>query len=451
MASALGARIGWFFRVGAMSEDLLAAWVVEERAELVLDGEYRPLLAKLIERGEIPHGMISRLGVTRPPKEDRAAFWAEALDEMIKMATESPSKLKRRCILTWLAEPTALFRDASGDVTEGREDMDEREGPPDSPAYREFSLPTMPKSLPRRSVGAEDDPLGETNEAKEDMKFQGASRSQQLFELSVGIELGWKATPVETVGGQYGSSTDMAAAIKRMSKLTKASSKTFSDLLHDGAISGDVSHVERHIDRCSQKFMADPRDTFYVAAATRLSRAWLKARGLDKGDLRVGCRYLWLLLDDKAGRGLGEVVDVELMRVAEKMIAEVDRAAGGAPIAHPRSSGPPSVASGYTDLSGMAASAASSAATKQMDDLSTAMLAQMKALVEAQQESNKAIARNESKVADLASKVGALRKGGSGAGAAEGANKGECLVCKQPGHRAAQCPLVLAAQKSAAE
>ena len=58
MASALGARIGWFFRVGAMSEDLLAAWVVEERAELVLDGEYRQLLAKLIERGEIPNGMI---------------------------------------------------------------------------------------------------------------------------------------------------------------------------------------------------------------------------------------------------------------------------------------------------------------------------------------------------------------------------------------------------------
>ena len=205
-----------------MSEELLAQWMVEERAGLSLEMEFRPLLAKLIERGEVPNGMICKLGVTMPSKEDRAEFWAEALDEMTSMASESPSKLKRRCILTWFAMPTALFRDASGDVTEGREDMDAREGPPESPAYREYSLPSVPKSLPRRPAAAEDDPLGESHEAQEDMRFQGASRSQQLFELSVSMELGWKATQVETAGGQYGSSTDMAAAIKRMSKSTKA-------------------------------------------------------------------------------------------------------------------------------------------------------------------------------------------------------------------------------------
>ena len=92
----------------------------------------------------------------------------------------------------------------------------------------------------------------------------------------------------------------------------------------------------------------------------------------------------------------------------------------------------------------MGASAVSSAVTKQVDDLSSAMLAQMKALLEANQETNKAIARNESKVADLATKVHAMKQPRE----TEDPNKGKCLVCGQPGHRAAQCPLVLAAKKS---
>ena len=57
----------------------------------------------------------------------------------------------------------------------------------------------------RAKTGPEDDPLAATQEARDDLLYQGASRTDQLYALSVSLELGWKATPVETAGGQYGS------------------------------------------------------------------------------------------------------------------------------------------------------------------------------------------------------------------------------------------------------
>ena len=259
------------------------------------------------------------------------------------------------------------------------------------------------------------------------------------------IELGWKATPVETAGGQYGSSVEMAAAIKRMAKSSKASSKTLSDLLNDGAASGDVSLIERHLDRMTQKFMADPQDTFYVSSATRVNRAWLKGRGVDPSDLRVGCRYLWLLIDDSHGRGLGKSVDLELMRSAERMVMEADRKAGSVPfnLGSAHTSKAASVASGYTGLSGISATAASSAATKQMEEMTVAMVAQMKELMAITSDLQKASSRNDSKMGELSAALKGLKKAPD-----SGIDRGKCLVCGKEGHRAANCPLVLAAKKT---
>jgi hypothetical protein len=429
-----------------MEAVFFAAWTVEERAGLVLEGEYRPRLAKLYDDGEIPLAMVTRLGVTAPSMDSRKEFWGEVCTAMEEQEpAKAISKLKRRAMISWFLEPTAAFGDEE-DVTE--QAMDEPGEGPSSPPYRSYMAPpTIPRPpAARAKTGPEDDPLAATQEARDDLLYQGASRTDQLYALSVSLELGWKATPVETAGGQYGSSVEMAAAIKRMAKSSKASSKTLSDLLNDGSTSGDVSLVERHLDRMTQKFMADPSDTFYVSGATRVNRAWLKGRGIDPGDLRVGCRYLWLLIDDSHGRGLGKSVDLELMRTAERMVMETDRKVGSAHLglgsAH--ASKAASVASGYTGLSGISASAASSAATKQMEEMTAAMVAQMKELMELTQDLQKASSRNDSKMGELSAVVKGLKKGPAGDSSTD---RGKCLVCGKEGHRAANCPLVKAAKE----
>ncbi|KAL3928926.1 MAG: hypothetical protein SGPRY_002186 [Prymnesium sp.] len=105
----------------------------------------------------------------------------------------------------------------------------------------------------------------------------------------------------------------MAAAIKRASKTR---SPLLNDLLKEGEASGDISMVELHVDKTVNQLMAESADTFFMTAGSRLTQAWSKA----KATLTPGqaCRYLVHYLDEYTCRGLPRIVDLELIRAAER-------------------------------------------------------------------------------------------------------------------------------------
>jgi len=228
----------------------------------------------------------------------------------------------------------------------------------------------------------------------------------------------------------------MSAAIKRVGK--SKSAQTLNDLLLEASKTGDTTYVERHLDRTTTKFMSNPNDHFYVAAATRLQRTWLKGKGLDQRNPRVACRYMWLILDDSQGRGLVNPVDLELMRAAERDMSPEGPEARTATLdgfgARTGSAPPSSVGSSV-----------STATSAKFEELTSTLTSQLADIASSQAALTKQVAKTDSRVSDLYSSMNKIRGSGLGNDSAA-AERGKCFVCKKKGHSAANCPVVKKAQ-----
>lgn len=223
-------------------------------------------------------------GVNSKNMESFHTFWGVLLEECSQRLQadggDAPSALARQRALLWLSLATKLF---GGDVTSGTADGEAAL----QTAADGSAAPAGTGARARASSSGKVASAALRPEERLDLDAQGATHLSQLVRLSVSMQLAHKAQPAEYEGAVYGSSLDMAAAIKRASKTR---SPLLNDLLREGEITGEITMVERHIDKTVNRLMSDSADLFFMAAGSRLTQVWSKAKSTL--NTAQACRYL---------------------------------------------------------------------------------------------------------------------------------------------------------------
>ena len=420
--------------------ELVASWLAEQRGEARLRDAWVKPLAALFDEGEWDLGDVVTELTDVTTLEGRRSTWtailAECVSRLEKEGAPAPSAIAIEKAKFWVMLPSPVVTAARGGVT--------RE--PAASASSTYVPMEEPRASPKKMFehAPAPAPSGElvesyTAEMIEDMRLQGASRPIELFGLSVGLQLGRRATAADLAKGQYGSTPTTAEGCRLA---VKGREKLLSDLIETALKTGDTSLVDRHVNRTIERWMKDSTDALHMLASTRLGNFWSKAKQISEEPL-VGVWFVQQYLDEYVGRGLPKLTDHELVRQAEKRAPVLLAIAGrpsvvGAPTKAALSDG--GAVPNHSSTASVSSLGSSMESSARDDKLLSFITEKFDNLQQGHRDLVSEFRRVESKTATLADKVAKM-------GSPSARGKDKCFKCGEEGHSARDCPNKKATKK----
>ena len=413
-----------------------AAWLAESRGGLAPPTpEVATILEKMRQGGDVDVATT----VTRRsslPKEDAREVWAAIFSEVSSAlekgeGTEALSAPKLQRYVAWAVQTSTVdFVTADASSSKGK--------------AKKASAPE-PEEEECGEIDSDDERSEEkvtkvSAQCKADMIEQGASRPDQLSRVYLSVMMGRKCGTGEHSGLSYGSHWSMAKGLKQVAKNpTGLGQKTMPQLLEAAKKTGDVMPLDKFVNKVAEAFMADPSETFWVQAGSRLLKRWNRAKTVCSNTMATVC-YFDQFWEENPGRGVPEIMDHDLLRESDRLAAHFDdgdRSTGISrlkfgPPAPPSTIG--SLASGSTWSSSL--SGLTSVSQRQESSITEELIS---SLVGKMTEQNVQLASIAAKVAQLDAER-AVPEGELGGSVT-------CYYCRQKGHTAVDCPKLKAKEE----
>ena len=414
-----------------------AAWLAESRGGLAPP---TPEVAAILEKMRLSGDVDVATIVTRRsslPKEDAREIWTAIFSEVSSVLekgedTEALSAPKLQRYVAWSVQTSALDL-VTPDASKGKT---KKTGAPASAESDDDKCAEVDTDDER----ADEKVTKVSAQCKADMAEQGASRPDQLSRVYLSVMMGRKCGSGEHSGLSYGSHWSMAKGLKQVAKNpTGLGQKTMPQLLEAAKKTGDVMPLDKFVNKVAEAFMADPSETFWVQAGSRLLKRWNRAKTVCSNTMATVC-YFDQYWEENPGRGVPEIMDHDLLREADRLACHFedgDRPSAlsrlkYAPVPPPSTAG--SLASGSTWSSSL--SGLTSISQRQESNISEELLS---SLVGRMTEQN-------AQLASIAAKVAQLDADRSTPDA-EGAGSMVCYYCRQKGHTAVDCPKLKAKEE----
>ena len=249
-----------------------AEWTKEGRGDMPPPEEaLAKELCELFKSGDIVVSSIVT-NATVIPKADLRELWSAVwtdVDVMRQSAGDKPmSSSRRQRYVLWSLLPSALF-----DVT--RDDVPSR-----SADKRRAAEAT---SRHRFRADDSDDEVEEiapvSSRQRKDMDDQGALNPSDLPCMYLSVHVGRRAGRSEHGGMTYGSHWSLAKGLKHVAKNPSSlGSKNLPQLLERAKDTGDLTELDKFVQKTSDSFMTDTTDPFWVTGGSRLLRRWTRGK-----------------------------------------------------------------------------------------------------------------------------------------------------------------------------
>ena len=204
-------------------------------------------------------------------------------------------------------------------------------------------------------------------------------------------------------------------------------SKNLPQLLERAKETGDLTELDKFVQKTSDSFMIDTTDPFWVTGGSRLLRRWTRGKTVCRTP-RAAAWYFFLFWEEHPGRGIPDISDHDIIREAETAAEKADARQCGI---SPQTSYAASVASGASGYGSLASSASQQETTRggKLEEMMVALLAKV---TETQTE----VTGLRAKQAEFARQIRDAR-----ASEKEEEGKGpQCYYCRMKGHFAEDCP-----------
>ena len=110
----------------------------------------------------------------------------------------------------------------------------------------------------------------------------------------------------------------MAKALKHVAKNPNTvGSKNLPQLMEAAKQTGDLTALDKFVQKTSDDFMVDATDSFWVAGGSRLLRRWTRAKTVCCST-KAAAWYFFLFFEEHPGRGIPDIgSDQDIIRDAE--------------------------------------------------------------------------------------------------------------------------------------
>ena len=398
-----------------------AEWTKEGRGEMPPPEE--PLAKELCELFKAGDIVVSSIvtNATVIPKADLRELWSAVWTDVdvIRQAAgdKAMSSSRRQRYVLWALLPSALY-----DVTR------------DEVPSRSADKKRAPEAVSRHRFRADDsdDEVEEispiSSRQRKDMEDQGALNPSDLPCMYLSVHVGRRAGRSEHGGMTYGSHWSLAKGLKHVAKNPSSlGSKNLPQLLERAKDTGDLTELDKFVQKTSDSFMTDTTDPFWVTGGSRLLRRWTRGKTVCRTS-RAAAWYFFLFWEEHPGRGIPDISDHDIIREAETAAEKAD--AMQCRIS-PQTSYAASAASGVSGYGSLASSASQQETTRgvKLEEMMVALLAKV---TETQTE----VTGLRAKQAEFARQVRDARTSEK-----EEDGKGpQCYYCRMKGHFAEECP-----------
>ena len=415
----------------------MRAWLRERRGGLEppTEGEANAFLS-IAQEGEITADMfVTSSEGSEAMRELWTAVILEVKEKMREAGTGTISSIKAQKLITWSIMPSRVWADPHmGALADAAEAMRSASLTAAALAAQEAHVPP-PVHVVKEPDAVVEGPTAMSQELREDMESQGASRPEQLTQLYVSCQLGRKAGTSECEGMGYMSHWSMAKGMKQISKNpTGLGYKNLPQLLEAAKVDGNLLQLDKFMQRTAEVFMMDPRDVFWMRGGSRLITRWSRAKTVRPADGRVAAWYFSLFWEELPGRGMPDLkVDYDLIRDAERAVMALPAAQGAIQLSEQPSvwgRGPPSEAGSMSSLS----SGLSEAKTEKLME---SMSRNLMEVFESKFMNMKS--EMDRRHSDVLSKLGRDREPGAKIDGQSPVQKGKCFACGKRGHQLADC------------
>ena len=377
-------------------------------------------LCELFKNGDIVVSSIVT-NATVIPKADLRELWSAVwtdVDVMRQAAGDAAmSSSRRQRYVLWSLLPTVLY-----DVT--RDEVGSRSADKRRAAEH--------VSRPRHRVEDSDDEPEEaapvSSRQRKDMEDQGAQNPSDLACMYLSVHVGRRAGRSEHSGMTYGSHWSLAKGLKHVAKNPSSlGSKNLPQLLEKAKDTGDLTGLDKFVQKTSDSFMTDTTDPFWVTGGSRLLRRWTRGKTVCRTP-RAAAWYFFLFWEEHPGRGIPDISDHDIIREAESAAEKADAMQS---TLSPQTSYAASVASGASGYGSLASSAS------QQETVRAAKLEEMMAVLLAK------VTETQSEVTSLRTKQSEFARQIRDSRASEREDEGkgpQCYYCRMKGHLAEECP-----------
>ena len=376
-------------------------------------------LLELFKNGDIVMSSVVT-SATVIPKEDLRELWSAVWTDVdvIRQAAGDkamPSSRRQRYVL-WALLPTTVF-----DVTRDGSTPDKKRPPDATPRHRQRQEDS-------------DDEVEEvaapvSSRQRKDMEDQGATHPSDLACMYLSVHVGRRAGRCEHSGMTYGSHWSLAKGLKHVAKNPSSlGSKNLPQLLERAKETGDLTGLDKFVQKTSDSFMTDTTDPFWVTGGSRLLRRWTRGKTVCRTP-RAAAWYFFLFWEEHPGRGIPDISDHDIIREAETAAEKADSIFMGersAPTSYAASAA--SGLSGYGSL----ASSASQQETVRGAKLEEMMVTLLAKVTETQSE----VTSLRAKQVEMARQVRDARASEKG----DDEKGPQCYYCRMKGHFAEDCP-----------